>query len=89
MKKLGLCVAICSFMLALPAVAADEQQPASSGGVVSWVLSAFDSTPSAPAVKDDQSQSSSGKTETAPIDMSGSVDSDKDSYKPDAGDAPH
>ncbi|MGD0190729.1 MAG: hypothetical protein ABSD74_08305 [Rhizomicrobium sp.] len=91
MRVLAPIVVIALLASAAPALADTTASPqsGSSGGVVSWLLSAFDSTPAATQSKDSATPSAGGTSEPKAVDLSSGADADKDSYKPDAGEAEH
>jgi hypothetical protein len=93
MRFLGAVTAVALLASAAPALADATANPqsgsSSSGGVVSWLLSAFDSTPAATQSKDSATPAVKGTAEPKPADLSSGTDADEGSYKPDAGDAEH
>lgn len=97
MKTVGLLTAVAAILVAMPAVAADppaQATPAASPGFFDRVLSVFDSSPvtpdagNAPTDARKKATTNAGVEPTA-MDASVGDTADKDSYKPDAGDAPH
>ena len=97
MKTAGLLLAVAAVLVALPAFADPppvQAAPAPSTGFFHRMLSVFDSPSATPdagnAPTDARKKTSVGAgVEPAPMDASVGDTADKDSYKPDAGDAEH
>ena len=96
MKRVAWAVAVAAAMIALPAVAEETsgQGSTSSGGVIDWLASAVGISESADQTVDEKKQpakTEAGKSGVDPIPMAVPEEgpTDKDSYKPDAGEMPN
>jgi hypothetical protein len=97
MRIAGLLIVLAAVLVAVPAYAADApaQAPAAPApGFFDRVLSVFDSSPATPnagnAPTDTRKKTTTDMgVEPAAMDASVGDTDDKDSYKPDVGDAQH
>lgn len=93
MRTVAVPLALTVILLASPAVAADSgQQESSSGGIFDWLVNTVSGSQSADQTLDEKKQAQSNEAdktaEPQPMAVPDDGMPDKDSYKPDAGDAP-